>query len=101
MNFSTVSSLRKGCPAQFPAIEQNSLCSIGFHFDALVGRWVTVIVKPNSSARCWSPNFHHHPRELFAPPQSASINSCFLPVYTFWPTFTHHWRIAATANAGV
>lgn len=38
MNLSTVSKSASGCPAQLASIWQNIRCSIGFHFEALVGR---------------------------------------------------------------
>jgi hypothetical protein len=37
MNFTTVSKLISGCPAQLVLMRQNKRCSTGFHLDAPVG----------------------------------------------------------------
>lgn len=67
-------------------------CSIRFHFDAPGGKWPTVMVNPNSSARRCKPTFHTQSRGPFPPPQSHSIPRRVAPL--FQPSATAIKRMA-------
>src|SRR3954449_6997488 len=52
-------------------MNENSRCSILFHFEVPGGRWCTAISMPSSVARPYNSRFHSRTREPLLPPPSA------------------------------
>ena len=61
---------------QFRLMKEKSRCSISFHLLVPGSRWVTSMVKPLLSAKCWSSVFQSE----FADLPCASARICFPPV---------------------